>query len=357
MSHVFIIAEAGVNHNGSLARALEMVDVAAACGADIVKFQTFNSEALATGDAPKADYQKVTTDAGESQLDMLRALELDGEAHKSLIERCAERGIEFLSTPFDLLSLDLLAHELKLQVLKIGSGELTNAPLLHAAAATGLDIILSTGMADLGEVEAALGVLAHGYLGEGGADEQAFRQAFASEAGRATLGAHVTLLHCTSAYPTPDEDVNLRAMETLRRSFGLPVGFSDHSVGPLLSIASVAAGAVMVEKHFTLDRNLPGPDHKASLEPAELRDLVDGVRRVSLALGDGNKEPRSIEKATADVARKSLVARVPIAAGEVFTRENLTVKRPGTGLNPVHYWSFLGSHAARPYDADEMIVQ
>ncbi len=357
MSHVSIIAEAGVNHNGSLERALEMVDVAVACGADIVKFQTFNSEALATGDAPKADYQKVTTDASESQLDMLRALELDGEAHKSLIERCAERGIEFLSTPFDLLSLDLLAHELKLQVLKIGSGELTNAPLLHAAAATGLDIILSTGMADLDEVEVALGVLAHGFLGDDKADEDAFRQAFASETGRAALSKHVTLLHCTSAYPTPDEDVNLRAMETLRRSFGLPVGFSDHSVGPLLSIASVAAGAVMVEKHFTLDRDLPGPDHKASLEPAELRDLVDGVRRVSLALGDGNKEPRPIENATADVARKSLVARVPIAAGEVFTRENLTVKRPGTGLNPVHYWSFLGSHAARPYDADEMIVQ
>ena len=357
MTHVTIIAEAGVNHNGSLDRALEMVDVAAACGADVVKFQTFTSSALATNKAPKAAYQKVTTDEGESQLDMLRALELDEDAHRALITRCDEKNIQFLSTPFDFLSLDLLVNGLRLKTLKIGSGELTNAPLLHGAARSGLDIILSTGMASLEEVRSALGVLAHGYLEQGAPSEAAFRASFASDEGRSALNEHVTLLHCTSAYPTPDEDVNLRAMDALRSEFTLPVGFSDHSVGPLLSIAAVAAGAMMIEKHFTLDRQLPGPDHTASLEPAELKELIEGVRRVSCAMGDGNKHPRAIEKATADVARKSLVANAPIAAGEIFTIENLTVKRPGTGLDPIHYWSFLGSHAARSYDADDLIVQ
>jgi len=357
MTHVTIIAEAGVNHNGSLDRALEMVGVAADCGADVVKFQTFNSSALATSNAPKAAYQKVTTDESESQLEMLRALELDEDAHRALIARCDEKKIQFLSTPFDFLSLDLLVKGLSLKTLKIGSGELTNAPLLHRSASSGLGIILSTGMASLDEVRSALGVLAHGYLQQGPAGKASFRTAFESEEGRAVLKEHVTLLHCTSAYPTPDGDVNLKAMDTLRAEFSLPVGFSDHSVGPLLSIAAVAAGAMMIEKHFTLDRQLPGPDHTASLEPIELKELVEGVRRVSSAMGDGNKHPRAIEKATADVARKSLVANAPIAAGEIFTTENLTVKRPGTGLDPIHYWSFLGSHAARPYEADDLIVQ
>lgn len=357
MSHILVIAEAGVNHNGSLARAIEMVDVAAAAGADVVKFQTFNAEALVTGSAPKADYQKVTTDASESQLSMLKKLELSVEDHHALIERCTKKGIEFLSTPFDLESLDLLAGTLGLSRLKIGSGELTNAPLLHAAASTGRDIILSTGMATLDEVRGSLGVLAHGYTGRADAGVDGFASAYDSTEGQAALASHVTLLHCTSAYPTPDEDVNLSAIATLCESFGLPVGFSDHSVGSLLSVASVAAGACMIEKHFTLDRSLPGPDHKASLEPSELEELVAGVRRVSAALGDGLKEPRVIERSTADVARKSLVARSPISAGDVFTAENLTVKRPGTGLRPELYWSLLGTHAARAYAADDLIVQ
>ena len=357
MSHVLVIAEAGVNHNGSLDRALEMVEVAAAAGADVVKFQTFNSDALATGSAPKADYQKVTTDAGESQLEMLRKLELDLDAHRTLMRRCAEKKIEFLSTPFDMNSLDLLVNDINLQTLKIGSGELTNAPLLHAAASSGRDIILSTGMATLNEVRLSLGVLAHGYLGSNAAGSDAFVSAYASDAGQAVLKMHVTLLHCTSAYPTPDSDVNLNAITTLRNEFGLPIGFSDHSVGGLLSISSVALGATMIEKHFTLDRSLPGPDHIASLEPLELKELVDGVRRVSAALGDGRKEPRAIEQSTADVARKSLVARTPIGAGDLFTAENLTVKRPGTGLRPELYWSLLGTHAARAYAADDLIVQ
>jgi len=357
MSHVLVIAEAGVNHNGSLDRALEMVDVAAAAGADVVKFQTFNSDALATGSAPKADYQKETTDAGESQLEMLRKLELDVGAHQALVRRCAEKKIKFLSTPFDMESLDLLVNGINLQTLKIGSGELTNAPLLHAAASSGRDIILSTGMATLDEVRLSLGVLAHGYLGEPDAGSDAFLSAYASDAGRMTLKEHVTLLHCTSAYPTPDEDVNLKAIVTLRDEFGLPVGFSDHSVGGMLSVASVAIGATMLEKHFTLDRSLPGPDHLASLEPSELEELIVGVRRVSAALGDGRKEPREIERSTADVARKSLVARTSIGAGDLFTAGNLTVKRPGTGLAPELYWSLLGTHAARAYAVDDLIVQ
>ncbi|MEQ9518308.1 MAG: N-acetylneuraminate synthase [Parvibaculum sp.] len=355
--HVLIIAEAGVNHNGSLDRALEMVDVAADAGADIVKFQTFNSSALATKAAPKAAYQKVTTDVGQSQLDMLKALELDEAAHVALIKHCAEKKIGFLSTPFDLSSLDLLVNRLKVPSLKIGSGELTNAPLLFAAARSGLDIILSTGMATLDETEKALGVLAAGYLGVAEPCIESFSAAFQSDTGQATLKSHVTLLHCTSAYPTPDEDVNLRAMHALSHRFGLPVGFSDHSVGTVLSVASVAAGASVIEKHFTLDRVLPGPDHKASLEPQELSALVVGVRRVSAAMGDGVKAPRGIEKATADVARKSLVAAQAIAAGEIFTEENLTVKRPGTGLDPALYWSLLGTHAARAYAPDDLIHQ
>ncbi|MEQ9143862.1 MAG: N-acetylneuraminate synthase [Parvibaculaceae bacterium] len=357
MTHVAIIAEAGVNHNGSLERAVEMVDVAADAGVDMVKFQTFNAAALATAAAPKAAYQTATTDAAESQLEMLRTLELDGNAHRVLIERCEEKGIRFLSSPFDLGSLDLLARDLKLPLLKIGSGELTNAPLLHAAAASGCDIILSTGMATLDEIEASLGVIAHGYAGTDGPSVEAFCAAYDSESGGDALRSHVTLLHCTSAYPTPDHDINLRAIETLRTAFGLPVGFSDHSEGIVHSVASVAMGATVIEKHFTLDRSLPGPDHKASLEPSALCELVDGVRRVSQGLGNGIKAPLDAERGNIPIGRKSLVANRPIAAGDVFTTDNLTVKRPGTGLDPALYWSLLGTHAARAYDPDDLIVQ
>ncbi len=269
--HVEIIAEAGVNHNGSLERALELVDAAADAGADVIKFQTFSADAIATKSAPKAAYQKRETGEAQSQYEMLKALELDEAAHRTLIARCAERGIEFLSTPFDFPSLDLLANRLKLTRLKVGSGELTNAPLLLAIARTRRPVILSTGMARLEEIEAALGVLAFGY-GEGGApSESAFQAAYKSEAGQRALRANVTLLHCTSAYPTPDSDINLKAMEALRREFGLPAGFSDHSVGIEIPIAAAALGAAMIEKHFTLDKTLPGPDHKASIEPDDLQ--------------------------------------------------------------------------------------
>ncbi len=353
--YVEIIAEAGVNHNGSLERALKLVDVAADAGADVIKFQTFSADAIATKAAPKAAYQKLETGKAQSQYEMLKALELDEAAHRTLITRCAERGIEFLSTPFDFPSLDLLANRLELARFKIGSGELTNAPLLLAIARTRRPVILSTGMARLEEIEAALGVLAFGY-GEGGApSESAFQAAYKSGAGQRALRANVTLLHCTSAYPAPDGEINLKAMDTLRQKFGLPVGFSDHSVGIDIPIAAAALGAAMIEKHFTLDKTLQGPDHKASIEPDGLRALVSGVRRVSAALGDGIKEPRGVEAETADVARKSLVAARPIAKGELFTEENLTVKRPGTGLSPLAFWSLLGKPAPRAFVPDELI--
>lgn len=355
MSAVTIIAEAGVNHNGSLARALEMVDVAAEAGADYVKFQTFNSSALVTKSAPKAAYQKRTTDETQSQLDMLKALELSLDSHHALMARCRRQGIGFLSTPFDLGSLDLLVNELGLPLLKLGSGELTNAPLLHGAARSGRPVILSTGMANTKEIRMALGVLAHGYSFEGTPSEECFEDAYISDRGQAALQANVTLLHCTSAYPTPDEDINLTAMTELR-SFGLPVGFSDHSVGEVMAHAATALGAQVIEKHFTLDRDLPGPDHKASIEPAGLKALVAGVRRVSVALGSGDLDPREIEKGTAEVARKSLVASRPIEAGETFSHENLTVKRPGTGLRPGLYWTLLGTEAPRAFGTDELIA-
>lgn len=357
MNHVTVIAEAGVNHNGSLERAIEMIDVAADIGVDVVKFQTFNAEALVTRSAPKADYQKETTEESETQLDMLRALELDVHAHRTLIQRCAEKGVQFLSTPFDLGSLDLLANELNVATLKVGSGELTNAPLLHACAKAGRDLILSTGMATLDEVQTMLGVVAHGFLGESSPSEKAFKEAFESDAGKAVLKSRVKLLHCTSSYPTPDGDVNLRAIETLRAKFDLPVGFSDHSGGIVHAIASVAMGACIIEKHYTLDKDLPGPDHKASATPEELSDLVDGIRRVSAGLGDGCKEPQPAEISNMAIGRKSLVASTPINAGDVFTTENLTVKRPGTGMRPELYWSLLGTHAARAYAPDDMITQ
>jgi len=353
--HVLVIAEAGVNHDGSLDRALEMVDVAADAGADIVKFQTFRADDLASAAAPKAAYQAETTGASESQRDMLRRLELGPAAHRTLLARCRERGIEFLSTPFDPASLAFLVDDLGVGRLKLGSGELTNAPLLLAAARTGRPVVLSTGMGTLDEVRAALGVLACGYLGGNAAGRGAFQAAFDSGPGRRALAAKVLLLQCTSAYPTPAADVNLRAMDTLAEAFGLPVGYSDHTTGFAVAIAAVGRGAVAIEKHFTLDRTLPGPDHRASLEPAELAAMISGIREATAALGDGRKEPRTVERGTIPVARKSLVAARPIVRGEPFSEGNLAVKRPGTGRSPFDWWDLLGTPAGRDYVADEEI--
>lgn len=352
-----IIAEAGVNHNGSPDLALQLVDAAAAAGADVVKFQTFRADRLASERAPKAEYQKRETGGGQSQLEMLRQLELTESMHRAVIAHCADRGIEFLSTPFDEDSLHLLVGTFGIGRLKLGSGDLTNAPLLLAIAGTQKPLILSTGMATLSDVEQALGVLAFGYTASVNEppSRASFHAAFESEAGQDALCAKVTLLHCTTEYPTPAADVNLRAIDTLRQAFGLPVGYSDHTEGTAISLAAVARGATVIEKHFTLDRKLPGPDHKASLEPAELSDMVAGIRCVEAALGDGIKRAAASERANIRVARKSIVAARPIAAGEPLGPDNLAVKRSGGGLEPILYWELIGRPAARAFDRDEAI--
>lgn len=356
MSHVFVIAEAGVNHNGSLERAIGLIDAAHEAGADAVKFQTFKAANLVCQGTAKADYQKQTSGADENQYEMLRRLELSEADHETLIAHCQQRGIEFLSSPFDLSSLSLLTERFGLKTIKLGSGELTNAPLLLAVARTGCALILSTGMANMDEVEQALAVLAFGYLDAKSAPSmEAFAKAYDSEAGRAALKNKLTLLHCTTEYPAPYEDINLKAMDSLATAFGLPVGYSDHSEGLAISLAAVARGACVIEKHFTLDRNLPGPDHQASIEPTQLTQLVQQIRQIEAGLGDGEKRLMGAELKNRAVVRKSLITLAPIKQGEVFTEANLGIKRPGTGVAPIRYWDWLGRVAARDYAADEVI--
>jgi N,N'-diacetyllegionaminate synthase len=327
-----IIAEAGVNHNGDLNAAFDLIDAAAAAGADVAKFQTFTAKRIVTTSARKAEYQKQATDPSESQLDMLTRLELTPQMHEALIARCAERGIRFLSTAFDIDSLDLLA-QLGLTTFKVPSGEITNLPYLRHLGRFGSRVLLSTGMATLGEIEAALVTL-----------EQS-----------GTPRRLVTVLHCTTDYPTTMADVNLRAMTTLRDAFGVDVGYSDHTRGIEVPIAAVALGASVIEKHFTLDRNLPGPDQKASLEPAELRQMVAAIRNIEVAMGDGIKRPGAAESLNRAVARKSLVAACAIAAGDVFSERNVAVKRPGTGISPMRWDEVIGRRAQRDYAQDELI--
>ncbi|MCB1800865.1 MAG: N-acetylneuraminate synthase [Gammaproteobacteria bacterium] len=348
---VYVIAEAGVNHNGSVARAHDMIDAAAEAGADAVKFQTFVPDALAAASAAKAGYQKANTPDGDSQREMLRRLALDFASHHELLAHCRERNIDFLSSPFDAISADFLLDELQLPVIKLGSGELTNAPLLWKIAARDVRLILSTGMAVPDEVIEALGVCCLARDGIEPTSAQACRAAFDNE----RLRDHVTLLHCTTEYPCPIERVNLRAMDTLSELTGLGVGYSDHTQGIAVSIAAAARGARVLEKHFTLDRTLPGPDHMASLETDELAAMVSAVRAVSAALGSATKAPSTIELENAAVARKSLVAACAIRRGEPFSSENLTSKRPGNGRSPIEYWSLLGKAASRDYAADELI--
>jgi N,N'-diacetyllegionaminate synthase len=317
MARTFIIAEAGVNHNGSLDLAIQLIDAAKASGADAVKFQTFRADLLATRSAHKAAYQDRTTAKKESQFEMLRRLELDAEAHERLIEHCTEIGIQFLSSPFDLQSADLLAA-MNLRIFKIPSGEITNAPFLKHIARKGKPIILSTGMSTLGEVEEAIHVLQ-----EAGAQE-------------------LTLLHCVTEYPAPYDEVNLRAMRTLRQAFGLPVGYSDHTPGIEIAVAAVALGAVVIEKHFTIDRSFPGPDHAASLEPAELQQMVTSIRHVEDALGSGIKKPAKCEELNISVARKSVVAARELPAGHKLEEADMGIKRPGNGLAPKSLPSLVG---------------
>ncbi len=355
---VYIIAEAGVNHNGCLDTALQLVDAAAEAGADAVKFQTFTTERLVRKNAPKAEYQKQATGTGESQYEMLRRLELPRAAHETLFERCSARGIDFLSTPFDEESLDFLTDELRLKTIKLGSGEVTNGPLLLRTARKGVDVILSTGMSTLGEVETALACLAFGYIAPNECPSlDAFLSAYFSPEGQDALQKRVTLLHCTTEYPAPFGEVNLRSIRTLRDAFNLPVGYSDHTEGVAVSIAAAALGASVIEKHFTLDRALPGPDHKASLEPRDLAELVLSVRQTEAALGSVVKAPSPSERENRCIVRKSLAAKRPIKKGEPFSLENLACKRPGGGMSPFAFWSLIGRTAGREYAEDEAVEE
>jgi N-acetylneuraminate synthase len=355
--HIQIVAEAGVNHSGSLELALLLIDAAAEAGADIVKFQTFKAAHVASRFAEKAAYQALTTSPAENQLDMIRSLELSESDHDALVARANERNIGFLSTPFDLPSLRLLVGKFRRQTIKLPSGEITNAPFLLACARERPRIILSTGMSTLGEVETALGVLAFGYVAGSDvpASREAFSAAYASNEGQQALRANVTLLHCTSEYPAPVDTVNLRALDTLRNAFGLPVGFSDHTSGINVAVAAAARGACIIEKHFTLDRDMPGPDHAASMTPDDLAAMVNAIREVESALGDGIKRPADVELKNRLVVRRSLVATQVIKRGEVFTVENLTAKRPGGGISPSLYWDILGRRAERDYLPDDPI--
>lgn len=331
MAKTIIIAEAGVNHNGSIEIARQLIDAAAAAGVDYVKFQTFKADKITTAYAGKADYQKKYT-SGDNQLDMLRKLEMSMTMHQELIAYCTEKKIAFLSTPFDMESIDLL-KSVGVTLGKIPSGEITNLPYLKKMAHSFRQLILSTGMATIDEVSAALDVLKQ----EGKALED------------------ITVLHCTSEYPSPIEDVNLNAMNTMQRTFNVAVGYSDHTLGIEVPIAAVALGAVLIEKHFTLDKSMEGPDQAASLEPEELTAMVKAIRNLELALGNGVKQPTVTEEKNKLVARKSIVAAVPIKEGEVFSESNITVKRPGTGISPMLWNDVIGRKAERSFDEDELI--
>lgn len=343
---IFIIAEAGVNHNGDCDMAFQLVDVAVAAGVDAVKFQTFKAESIVTKLSDKANYQSLTTDRKESQLEMLKRLELHFEVYQILQQYCEEKKILFMSTAFDFESLEFLVNDLALSNLKISSGDITNGPLLLAYAQSGRDLILSTGMATICEIEEALSVLAFGLLSGKkknlSPSKVGFMEALQSPEGQKVLKEKVTLLHCTTEYPAPIQEINLNAMLTLRHVFGLPVGYSDHTEGTVIPIAAAAMGAMVIEKHFTLDKTLAGPDHRASLEPHELRSMVNGIRTVEQAMGNGVKSPSQSELQNRKIARKSLVASRKIEIGEKLTVENMTMKRPGTGVSPMAFWELEG---------------
>ena len=332
MKRVIIIAEAGVNHNGDYQRAVDMVYAAKEAGADYVKFQTAIPELVISSVAPKAEYQKETTGGNESQLEMCRKIHLKLDDYLPLSELCREVGIGFMSTPFDLVSIDCLAP-LEMDFWKIPSGEITNLPYLRKIAAKGGKVILSTGMSELPEIEAAINVIEAGGIPR---DD-------------------ISLLHCNTQYPTPMRDVNLRAMEQLRSLHPGMVGYSDHTTGIEVPVAAVAMGAEIIEKHFTLDKSLPGPDHRASLDTAELRAMVNAIRNIELAIGDGEKHVSDSERPNIEIARKSIIAARDIKAGEILTEENLTVKRPGNGISPMRWDEVVGSRAIRDFKADHLI--
>lgn len=349
----FIIAEAGVNHNGSMDIGKKLIDAAADAGVDAVKFQTFSADQLVARHAPKAEYQKLSTDPKESQFEMIRKLELTVADHHVLIAHARTKGVEFLSTPFDSLSLKLLTERFGLTTIKVSSGDITNAPFLLDIARAARRVILSTGMCTLAEVEAALGVLAYGFVAPQTARPQrtSFVEAYASDEGQSALKERVSVLHCTTEYPAPPHEVNLRAMDVMAAAFGLQTGYSDHTTGIHIPIAAVARGATIIEKHFTLDRSLPGPDHKASLNPVELRMMAAAIRDVERAMGNGIKRPTASEWKNRNVARKSLVTVKDIPVGAPL---DLACKRPGSGCSPFEYWEWQGCDAQRAYVTDEV---
>lgn len=351
-----MIAEAGVNHNGSVSLARQLIEVAAQAGADAVKFQIFKTDRLVTPTARKADYQRNATGGNDSQFEMLRGLELNEREFKELAVHAKEVGIDFLSTPFDSSSLNFLVGELGVERVKVPSGEVTNGPFLLEIARTRLPVILSTGMSLLGEVEEALAVLAFGYaVSETTPTPGTLVEAYRSVEGQEALNRNVVLLHCTSDYPTALADVNLRAMDSLRDAFDLPVGYSDHTQGIAVSVAAAARDAAVIEKHFTLDKDLPGPDHAASLDPTELSKLVGAVREVESALGSRVKAPVAKEAQTRVVARRSLIAASRIRRGDRFTPENVGILRPGNGLSPMRYWELLGEKAGGDFEPGELL--
>lgn len=331
-SHTYIIAEAGVNHNGSLEIAKKLIDSAVEAGADAVKFQTFKTENLVSVNAPKADYQKETTDHSESQFKMIKKLELDEQAHLVLMDYCKEKDITFLSTPFDHDSIQLLVR-LGLETFKIPSGEITNLPYLEEIGKLNKQIILSTGMSNLAEVEAALNVLI-----QSGTEKN-----------------NITVLHANTQYPTPIKDVNLNAMVSIGKTFKVKYGYSDHTLGTEVPVAAVAMGASVIEKHFTLDKKMEGPDHQASLEPDELKIMVRNIRNIEHALGNGIKEVSESEKPNIKIARKSIVANCNIKKGETFTEKNLAIKRPGTGISPMKWYDIIGTTAHKNYSPEDLI--
>ena len=332
MKKVQIIAEAGVNHNGSADLAFRLVDAAAKAGADVVKFQTFHPDGVISRIAEKADYQKLTTDPSETQLEMSRKLELGADVHLRLRDYCLEKNIEYLSSPFDLSSIDNLV-KLGVSTVKVPSGEITNLPYLRKVGSLGKKLIISTGMSILEEVEDAVGVL--------------------KSAG--TSKEDITVLHCNTEYPTPFEDVNLQAMLTIRDRLGVRVGYSDHSLGLIVPVAAVALGAEIIEKHLTLGKDMDGPDHKASLEPEEFHAMVESVRSIEKSMGDGLKVPSRSETKNIVIARKSIVAAKDIKKGDLFTEDNLTVKRPGTGISPMRWDKVIGKIATKDYRYDDLI--
>lgn len=352
----YIIAEAGVNHNGSLQMAKELVDVAKHAGADAVKFQTFKAENLVTRSAQQAEYQVTNLGESTSQFDMLKKLELSFGEFMELKRYCDVTQITFLSTPFDFESVDFLLNEIGMSRVKISSGELTNSPFIHYIATKRKPIILSTGMATMGDIHEALSFIAYGLAyPELAVEISKVKEFYRTKEARILLNEYVTVLHCTTEYPAPLETINLNAVNEMRKELQLPIGFSDHSEGIAVSLAATTLGATIIEKHFTLDHKLSGPDHLASLEPLELEEMVKGIRVIEQSLGNGQKIPTAIELENRRAARKSVVAKLPIVDGEIITEAHLAVKRPGNGMPPTAYWTLIGKIAKKTYDVDELL--